>query len=476
MGPPARPLVFENVTFAPAAHVNPTPPLPAAMLRSYYPDGMDATGQPTGQKGSLYAEMLAPPAKQARTIHNPGSPLISAPDRQQPRPVVRRSSRHSVDESSRTTRGASSSRPRAHSHTTASGRSADSRDKGKGRERSETRSRGAPPGEDDVKAAATLTSLLMQSAARSGLPASPRSVTSDLRTTPSMATAQLPPSNSPRFANAVMRTSTPPVMNIAPGVGATTPKRTTSTRSDTSTTSQGPGAPTDSEAADLMLFLATSPSPSTRERARRGSESDFGIRSISSDGLRAKGRVLFGGAEGNASAQPQARTLNRTATAPTQWESARSVPPARSGSYTGGTPGGLGLHTITLARSPLVSEIVPTPVEENGPGLPVLALSGQSPRHATGLLLTTLPDSRPPPPPSLATTSVGPNASSSSSIGSVASSSPGPNLLPTSALGFSLGDFMHIAPTAGSAAAAAAGVRISKEEGALHGRRLFEAV
>lgn len=455
MGPPARPLVFESVTFGPTPNAN--PPIPASMLRSYYPDGLDTTGKPTGQKGSLYAEMLVPQAKQARTIHNPELPhVVPEPSRPPPAPIARRSSRHSVDEgarrSPRTT--ASSSRPRAHSHTAhaSTTRSPKARDKGKGRE--------VPPGEDDMKAAETLARLMMTGS--SALPGSPRSVASDV----SMRSVSTVGGAGNAAFTGLARTRTPPVPG--PGsIGATTPKRTNSSRSDGSAGGggiPGAGAPTDTEAADLMLFLATSPSPATRERARRGSESEFGgLRSLSSDSLRAKGRVLFGGAAGVSDTngqqqQSQARPLNRNATAPEQWSVGLRGPsqPPRAGSFAGS--GSLSVNTgAPMTRSPLVSEIVPTPVDEVSPALPAPGTL------APGVLSGTVPGYIQGGPPL-------PEAYQRASTFWNSRDEHAPVTERNTALGFSPFSFQSASPSSGPVAIGA------NDDPSLHGRRLPEAV
>jgi hypothetical protein len=149
-----------------------------------------------------------------------------------------------------------------------------------------------PPGEDaDIKAAATLTSLLMH--ARPSIPStgtsSPPSSKSNISDAGS---ASHYTQNSRSIAATVtlsaessfvsQRTSTPPPTGERSA--HTTPKAPGNAR----------GKFGDSEAADLMLFLATSPSPARpSSNGERDARDGAAFKALSKGALRTKGRVLF---------------------------------------------------------------------------------------------------------------------------------------------------------------------------------------
>ncbi|KAJ3531376.1 hypothetical protein NMY22_g8183 [Coprinellus aureogranulatus] len=140
-------------------------------------------------------------------------------------------------------------------------------------------------GDVDMKAAAALTSLLFHNRPSIG-GTSPRSsidgsetgstqsyshfAQSSARTT---STAGPPPSSTPPSSELSLRHTTPPPS--APAAKQTTP-RTAHTEKD-------------SEAADLMLFLATSPSPARPSK----SKDQAAFNTLSGASTRPKGRVLF---------------------------------------------------------------------------------------------------------------------------------------------------------------------------------------
>ena len=358
---------------------------------NYYPNAVpppnrnaqQIQNQSQGQQGqSLYSSILAPPpAKQARTIHNPRDPPVPAPTRPPvtPKSHVRGGGGGGSWSGTGTgvkglegNDGHGGGRPRALSLVEGT-RSHDPKgrkevgtglpekkkragqkgtNKGKGKQKS-TASLGrtdtlpAIDGEADadgdvdmdMKAAATLTSLLLQhhphphshsqrpsmTASTQSLNAtSPRSSLSNgsddaasvqsgfsqfrqssARIAANTASAQtlssqqtLPISHShtlsadsSSFRSTTNNTTPPP-----PNHGKTASQSSIISDMNVTGTPRAKKAPTDSEAADLMLYLATSPSP-VRPGTGRGWGDGPGP---GVGGLRAKGRVLFaGGSKGD---------------------------------------------------------------------------------------------------------------------------------------------------------------------------------
>lgn len=279
---------------------------------------------------SLYASILQPPpAKQARTIHNPRDPPIPAPARPPATPRSRRGS---------TTKGSdrhASGRPRALSLAEGTRSYAKSRrddtlstdrrkDKGrshKGKQKERMGGSMSNISQDtdlDLKAAATLTSLLMHArpsmTASTTSPRSSVSAGSDSGSTQSF--SHFAQSSARMTAATSSATTTAPSSQTLPVPEGSTSARSTTPPPKGLTSSQSQGSifgasngtprpkPTDNEAADLMLFLATSPSP-VRPSTNREKDAKDGAayRALGGGaGLRAKGRVLFGeGSEGSGS-------------------------------------------------------------------------------------------------------------------------------------------------------------------------------
>ena len=250
---------------------------------------------------SLYASILAPPpSKLARTIHNAGDLPLSGSARAvaiSPKPKKGRTS----DASGARRNAATSARSQAKGRKDDKDHRKDKRpDKGKERKKFSQTSVLAGGEEADIKAAATLTSLLLHS--RPSVTASPRSSKSagsdagSVQSYPPFAhgstrgvgsTTTVVPSADSSFMIPGNRTMTPP-----PGVAGLfgTPAHTTPKASGSLKENFG-----DSEAADLMLFLATSPSPA-RPTSTRGKDArdSAAFRTLGGGaGVRAKGRVLF---------------------------------------------------------------------------------------------------------------------------------------------------------------------------------------
>ena len=274
--------------------------------RSHYPITNGSTNRTANATQSLYTSILSPPpTKYARTIHNPSDPPQAASSRSAVASQSRRGSKPSDTRSARSI--AECTRAQAKSRK---------EDKRKDKRSSKGAQKGRVPtlsagrlGEDvDMKAVETLTSLLLQSRpSMTESASSPRSsisagvepsathayshfAQSSTRTTTATATAVN--SAEPSFTLPNHRSTTPPPHSLGAGPhsGDVTPKNTGAHR---------PHTPTDTEAADLMLYLATSPSPARPTTSRDKDAKDVAaFRALSgSTGLRATGRVLFPSAE-----------------------------------------------------------------------------------------------------------------------------------------------------------------------------------
>lgn len=271
---------------------------------------------------SLYSSILAPPpTKRARTIHNPEDPPIVAPPK--PKPASPRKSR-------KQTRGSPSS-SKDKSRKGAKGKGKDTSQRSSGRGLTPRNSFSEDTNNDDMKAAATLTSLLRgRPSLSASSPRSSLSAGSDAGSLHSFA----------HYAQSSARTTTVPIPGAVSAEPTLTPhytrsstppplsKRTQSltqpsdmrfhshtrslpnARSTPKAQSQPsigmnhrvhPGIqsphnpPTDTEAADLMLFLATSPSPVRPTTVKERDERDMAaFRSLSGNPA-LQGRVLFPG-------------------------------------------------------------------------------------------------------------------------------------------------------------------------------------
>jgi hypothetical protein len=281
---------------------------------------------------SLYASILAPPpAKRARTIHNPEDPPIPAPARMT-NGVSRHRRRPSHPEGSRSTplRAAPASpfssvaeHTRAH---TRSGKDPKRKDvsrgsKASGQHRKANASNVESPHDVDVdmKAAATLTHLLRHS--RSSItslnavsPRSSMSAGSDVGSSHSLS----------QFAQSSARTVTAQTSLTSsqecPHAGSIARPATPPRPSDVhlartgSFPDRGSASATDQEAIRLLYFLHESPSPARPSTVRsRNDEDAASVRTLSKNpDLKAQGRVLFPTASGGPSDVPFAyRMLTR---------------------------------------------------------------------------------------------------------------------------------------------------------------------
>jgi hypothetical protein len=264
---------------------------------------------------SLYASILAPPpAKRARTIHNPEDPPIPAPARMT-NGVPRHRKRPSNSEGSRSThpRGATASQPYSSvaEHTRAHTRTGKD-PKRKGGSRSSKASdqyhkANAHDTDVELKAAATLTHLRSRNSITSLSAVSPRSsmsAGSDVGSSQSLSqfaqssartvTAQtsLTSFQDGPHAGSIARPATPPRPS-----DAHLPSRTGSFPDG------GSASATDQEAIKLLYFLHESPSPARPSTVRnRNAQDATSFRTLSKNpDIKAQGRVLFPTAPGGPS-------------------------------------------------------------------------------------------------------------------------------------------------------------------------------
>jgi len=251
----------------------------------------------TPQAPSLYASILAPPAtKQARTIHNPSDPPVPPPSRPEPSPRPRAPKASPKTESSRSHGKAKQSSKPVKAPVSPNRRRAQggSIDKGKRKQNAEDMSVDGD-GDVDMKAAAALTSLLRHHNRPSiGSASSPRSSIDGSEVSSAYSYSHFTQSSTRSSAPSVPNhlSAVPSSSNIAaePSARTQTPPPYASTNPAQHASPRA--APTDSEAANLMLFLATSPSPA--RPANKDSKDMAAYRTLGGNtGLRSKGRVLF---------------------------------------------------------------------------------------------------------------------------------------------------------------------------------------
>ncbi|OSD06660.1 hypothetical protein PYCCODRAFT_1360312 [Trametes coccinea BRFM310] len=357
---------------------------------------------------SLFSSLLAPPpAKRARTIHNPDDPPIPAPEKgiEHTRSPLRPTRVPRTPDSHAKSKSKKGAKDKAGAPSSAKG-------KGKAKQRVTAQGSFEPQmdygeGDIDVEAAKTLTHFLLAHrpsvSATAGSPRSSISAGSDAGSTQSfphyaqsatrtmaggsvqdspfatldMRSTATPPHSpalsqpSPALSHAMAhRQTVAQGSNLRPE-GSGTPKMTPRDRM---------GSVEDTDAAGMLLLMATSPSParptSTRDRDARDAAAFHALRGGGS-GL--KGRVLFpsyGSAEGSGGGH--SRTLSREmsgsfasiSSAMTEPLSPRSIPPGRrvmdrppaSSITTGqGDPGGGGGLDV-----PMMTTITPpTPTEQD---------------------------------------------------------------------------------------------------------------
>ncbi|KAF8442217.1 hypothetical protein L210DRAFT_3644356 [Boletus edulis BED1] len=349
----------------------------AASRSHHYPTGTTSYSNPPQ---SLYTALLGPPPlKQARTVHNSADPPVQAPSRSTAGSRTRsrrgKNSAHVVRSIAEGTRA--QSRHRKEEASRVKPRSSKGKRKVSAEEATDV----------ERKAVATLTSLL-QSRPSIASTSSPRSslsagsegsflshsqyAQSSARTT--TAPSSLLPSTESSFSiPTVTRAATPPRVHNESIYSTSTP------RAD------------DEEAANLMLYLHTSPSPARPTTTRDRDAKDLtAFRALGGAGsLRSKGRVLFSGGDDGRS--------------PLRSESSFTIDtlPGSQNSQTMSQPHRLdpvSNHAGSLAPSAPMQPMVvpPTPVPEASPTPSQLLPAPLSPPGQTEALF---PQSQAPPTP-----------------------------------------------------------------------------
>ena len=305
---------------APPASTSP-PRLPASTVNTGHSSHINVASSQRnmGQAPNLFTSILAlPSTKQARTIHNPNDPPISAPERSVQSPKSRIIKTSTRNGSARPSSKAKPTNKKAKAAVLPKGRrkKTASVDKGKQKQRSNDMD---VDGEMDMKAAATLTSLFLHNRPSiAGSASSPRSSIDG-----SEAGSTYSHSHFSQSSARIVHQKPPPISAIPPSSAlnpevnfrSETPPPSGSHKRQLSTPR---AAPTDSEAANLMLFLATSPSPA--RATTRESKDAAAFRTLASGPLRSKGRVLFqsnptadrGPAHDDTSTSTAGSTSNRT--------------------------------------------------------------------------------------------------------------------------------------------------------------------
>ncbi|KAI0367958.1 hypothetical protein BV20DRAFT_949084 [Pilatotrama ljubarskyi] len=373
---------------------------------------------------SLFSSLLAPPpAKRARTIHNPDDPPIPAPEKAieharsplRPAKVARTPDSHAKSKSKK------SAKDKAGAPSSA---------KGKGKARQRVSADGSftqhaeafGEGDIDVEAAKTLTHFLLQHrpsvSTTAESPRSSVSAGSDIGSTqsfphyaqsatrtvpgsqgspfvaPDMGSAATPPHSpalsqaSPALSHAIAhRQGIQQGSNLRPE-GSGTPKMTPRERV---------GSVEDTDAAGMLLLMATSPSPARPTTTRDRDARDAAVyQALRGGGSGLKGRVLFpsygGGEEGRGGAH--SRTLSREmsgsfgsiSSAMTEPVSPRTIPGRRTAEHPQAPPpatgqgGSAGDGRLDVPMFPTITP--PTPTDQTSAQL--LPAPPSSPRQTSG--------------------------------------------------------------------------------------------
>ncbi len=282
---------------------------------------------------SLYASILAPPpAKRARTIHNPEDPPVPAPARMT-NGTSRNRKRLSHPEGTRGTHSRTASEPqpfssvaehtRAHTRTgkDSKRKSASKGGKASNQHHDVNTSNVEIPHEADVdmKAAATLTRLFHHSrtSITSLSAVSPRSsisAGSDVGSSHSL--SQFAQSSARTTTAQTSLASSQELIQVGSIARPATPPRSSDTRLGSRTNSfpdGGSRSATDQEAIKLLYYLHESPSPARPSTVRgRDGQDAIAPRTLSeTSDLNPQGRVLFSGSGGSSDIPSAYRILTR---------------------------------------------------------------------------------------------------------------------------------------------------------------------
>ncbi|KAJ7067089.1 hypothetical protein C8F01DRAFT_1018672 [Mycena amicta] len=306
--------------------------------RSYYPAAAGGSGTDPARPQTLFTSILAvPPSHQARTILNAGDPPLSASSRPPASPRTRpgKVAARSIAEG---TRASHKSRADDKHEKRKAKRSLD-----KGKQKQRRVDAVDADGDVDMKAAATLTSLLLNSRPSIGSASSPRSSLDESDAASTQSYSHFAQSSARHVGTNLSQPSASAVPDV---------QRASATPPPTPSSTPRPG-PSDNEAADLMLFLATSPSP-----VRKGDQHNLAAyRAL--NGSRPKGRVLFPTAGSMADADGAPKTSAALARGMDSFTSSVS---SIGGEMRGTTPGNSRTSTPTPGPVPAVSPI-PTPAQ-----------------------------------------------------------------------------------------------------------------
>lgn len=310
----------ESTVMAPPASTS-SPRLPASTVSTGHSSHINVASSQRnmGQAPNLFTSILAlPSTKQARTIHNPSDPPIPAPERSVQSPksrIIKTSPRNAP---ARPSSKAKPTNKNAKAAVLPKGKRKKTASVDKGKQKQHSGDMDVD-GEMDMKAAATLTSLFLHN--RPSIAGSASSPRSSIDESEAGSTYSL--SHFSQSSSRIIHQKPPPItavpsasaLNLEPNFRSQTPPPSGSHKRQLSTPR---AAPTDSEAANLMLFLATSPSPA--RATTKESKDATAFRALASGPLRSKGRVLFqsnptadrGPAHEDTSTSTAGSTSNRT--------------------------------------------------------------------------------------------------------------------------------------------------------------------
>ncbi|KAI1796905.1 hypothetical protein LXA43DRAFT_493517 [Ganoderma leucocontextum] len=378
---------------------------------------------------SLFSSLLAPPpAKRARTIHNPEDPPVPPPEKvvEHTRSPLRPTKATRTPDAHAKSKLKSKRAAKEKASAPASGKG-----KGKGKQRVTAEGsfetvNSVEEREIDMEAAATLTTLLLNQhrpsiSATAGSPRSSISAGSDPGSTHSFrqyaqssartvyggGTPAPSSSQQSRLARATRSTATPPhspaLSQASPALSHALARRSSVTQGS-SLRPDGAGTPKttprdrvdDSDAADLLLHMATSPSPARSSSIRdRDAHDAAAFRTLRGGGSGLKGRVLFPSMSEDGAGGRTSRTLSREmsgsfgsiSSIATEPASPRTIP-----ARTAQVPSRLstvqdvsqlsGSGHLSVPMLPTVTP--PTPIEQASPHLlpPALGASQQHPSRS----------------------------------------------------------------------------------------------
>ncbi|OAX41435.1 hypothetical protein K503DRAFT_797967 [Rhizopogon vinicolor AM-OR11-026] len=319
----------------------------SSVSRSHYPTS--AAGSSPNATQSLFTALLEPPLKQARTVRNSKDPPVQAAARStagsRPRGSERAHAARSIAESTR-----AQSRSRKVDSTRSRAKRAD---KGKQKESAQD------PADKERQAVATLTSLLQSrpSVASVSSPRSSLSAVSDASSFHSMS----------QYTQSSARTMSAATSLPSAESSFSMPRAATPPRNPGENTYSTPRAD-DEEAANIMLYLHTSPSPArpttTRDRDTRDLAA-FRALGGGSASLLSKGKVLFAGQDTRGSLRSErsftSETLSSSQDSTQPWSQPLRLDTASSGSLAPAPP----LEPTIIPPTPIQdaesSQLLPSP-------------------------------------------------------------------------------------------------------------------